>query len=44
LDCSDDEWLNGLAHEGRTFLDYGMGVAAWGFRHDDWTGAGLAGD
>jgi DNA-binding CsgD family transcriptional regulator len=38
LDGSDEEWLSRLASEGRPFLDYGMGVAAWAFRKDDWTG------
>ncbi len=38
LDCSDDEWLDALAVEGRAFLDYGLGVAAWAFRKDEWIG------
>ena len=41
MDCDDDAWLNDLALAGRSFLDYGMSVAAWAFRKDDWTGFGL---
>lgn len=38
LDRNDREWLDGLASAAVPFLGHGMGVAAWAFRKDDWTG------
>lgn len=41
LDRNDREWLEGLATAAEPFLDYGLGVAAWAFRKDDWMGEEL---
>ena len=38
LDRNDREWLDGLATAAEPFLGHGLGVAAWAFRKDDWTG------
>lgn len=41
LDRNDREWLDGLATAAEPFLGHGLGVAAWAFQKDDWTGDGL---
>jgi DNA-binding CsgD family transcriptional regulator len=41
LDRNDREWLDGLAAAAEPFLGHGLGVAAWAYRKDAWTGEDL---
>lgn len=41
LDRNDRQWLDGLAAAAEPFLGHGLGVAAWAYRRDDWTGEEL---